>query len=188
MQGRNLQPRQSPLWISFTIAAKWQSLPGDMSHHFRYPSSRRWTNSFAAQRRDQVFRCSHLHPEKPLPWEGWQQENWLWIPRPRLLAAAFQQLCHLQLDWGPQQAPSTRVGWRQQQQVCRERAREIQCWAPAAGLQLLYTTSHCKFWICPVSSGLPIVHASKIWQNTPKANSCWTPSRLPWPICITTLF
>lgn len=68
--------------------------------------------------------------------------------------------------------------------------------AAAAGLQrkasrnltLLHTASRCTLRICPASSGLPIVHASKIWQNIPKATSCWTPSLLPPSIYITTLF
>lgn len=55
-------------------------------------------------------------------------------------------------------------------------------------LTLLHAASRRTLRICPASSGLPIVHASEIWQNTPKANSCWTPSLLPPSIYIMVWF
>lgn len=50
----------------------------------------------------------YLHLEKNPALGGLAAKSWISSPASRLRAAVFQRLCHLQLEWGPQHAPSPR--------------------------------------------------------------------------------
>lgn len=154
MQGRNLQLWQSTLQSPVTVDAKWQSLPGHRPHYCRYLSSRQQTNPLLPRggtKSSTGATCTWTNSCSKGPGSRRAGSGLLGKGR----SAAFQLLCHLQLDWGPQSflvtatASLQRTGWRNTRPGTSSRA--------AAALYCFLLQ------IMNVSSGLPTIHASKIW-------------------------
>lgn len=117
---------------------QWQSLPGHLPHHCRYPSSRWWMNPLLPREGTKSFTVATCIRCPNPSWKG---------PGSRRAGSGLLGKGHSQQCFSPQCTPSPWEWWWQQKPVCREWAREIRCQTLAAGLQLLHIASCCRLWM-----------------------------------------